>query len=104
MEHQLWNDCTQDPDPTKNWEPAKPGGRYAVCLSGGMRDFVATFHSWKTNVIEASGSDNVDVYFHVRRSKPDGRGVLALGILKCCMTQIICWNDERSPPFYGLTF
>jgi len=29
-----------------------------------MRNFIATFHSWKVNVIDASGGD-VDLFFHV---------------------------------------
>jgi len=64
-ERQLEEACSGDGvDPTKDWKPAKSGGPYAIAFSGGMRNFLATFHSWKVNVIEASGGD-VDLYFHV---------------------------------------
>jgi hypothetical protein len=53
-----------DGDPTKDWLPAVPGGRYAVAFSGGMRNFVSTYHSWMTNIIEPTGGDNIDLYFH----------------------------------------
>ena len=59
-------DTTRPAAPTADWEPAKPGGRYAVVLAGGMRNFIATGHSWQSMVIDASGgSDNVDLFFHV---------------------------------------
>jgi hypothetical protein len=67
-----------DGDPTKNWLPAEPGGRYAVAFSGGMRNFISTIHSWITNVIEPSGGDNVDLYFHVFADETSGMdGVMA---------------------------
>ncbi len=62
LEQELDAACTGDP--TVNWPPSKPGGPYALAFSGGMRSFLANFHSWQVNFIDASGG-GVDLFFHV---------------------------------------
>lgn len=55
-------------DPTAKWGPNTAGteGPFAIAFSGGLRNFVATWHSWKANVVDVSGGDdNVHTYFHV---------------------------------------
>ena len=53
-------------DPTSTWPRAKNNtdGRFAVVFAGGMHSFTSCYHSWTTNVVEASGG-KVDFYFHV---------------------------------------
>jgi hypothetical protein len=65
MEHELWEKCRNDPDPTRDWAEAKHSGLYAMAISGGMRSFIPSFHAFKTNVVDSSGGDNVHLYFHV---------------------------------------
>jgi hypothetical protein len=69
-EQKVWSAC--DGFPTKHWPKAKRGGRFAVAFSGGVRQFVAAYHSWITNVVDSSGG-MVDFYFHVWEDE-DTRG------------------------------
>jgi hypothetical protein len=63
-------------NPSEHWQPATPPGigRFAVAFAGALRNFAATYHSWETNLIMATGSDLVDLYFHVWDDEynPDG--------------------------------
>lgn len=77
-EREQYQACEKDADPTKDWEPVKQGGSYAIVFSGGMHTFAASFGSWETQVIEASGAENVDLYFHVWGDEgPYGHGPVA---------------------------
>jgi hypothetical protein len=52
-ERKINSGCTENNmNPTRDWPPASPGGPYAIAFSGGMRNYVATHHSWVSNVIE----------------------------------------------------
>ena len=67
----LFDSCSRDP--TAYWaspstrEGHRPGGsKFAIAFSGGMRNFVAVWHSWLTNVVNPSGGiENVHLFFHV---------------------------------------
>lgn len=52
-------------DPTAKWGVMSAGteGPFAVAFANGLRNFVATWHSWEKNLIEPSGG-NVHLYFH----------------------------------------
>jgi hypothetical protein len=63
-EIEIENECAKDPTATWGRHVSNPDGRYAVLFTGGMRNFAATWWSWKHHVIDASGG-NVDLYFHV---------------------------------------
>ncbi len=51
-------------DPTAKWGAMGAGtdGPFAVAFANGLRNFLATWHSWKTNLVDVSGT--VDLYFH----------------------------------------
>ena len=51
-ERELVARCGPGADPTKNWTPGTQGLPFAVAFSGGMRNFIATAHSWLTNVVD----------------------------------------------------
>jgi len=60
-----WWRGNRAPKPTKKWPMPSSNGRFAVMLSGELRrNFVATFFSWTTNIVQASGGA-VDLYFDV---------------------------------------
>ena len=53
------------PAPARKWASPPSNGRFAVMFSGELRrNFIATFFSWASNVVQASGGA-VDLYFDV---------------------------------------
>jgi len=53
------------PAPARKWASPPSNGRFAVMFSGELRrNFIATFFSWTSNVVQASGGA-VDLYFDV---------------------------------------
>ena len=66
MEAAVEEECSGDP--TAKWGQMSAGteGPFAIVFANGLRNFVANWHSWETNVVEPSGGvENVHTYFHV---------------------------------------